>query len=142
MHNNELAALLKKAAEAGVVVFPTSEAPVDSDLIRTCRALFRLTCAESRALAKLLTQPYAGREELCIAVTDEAKAIMKSDVVGVVVHKLRRKLIPYGVEIITLHGLGYCLPKNARAKIRRALIENGEDIIPTTTPHAAGAPDE
>jgi hypothetical protein len=80
---------------------------------------------------KLLQHSPVGKTELHVAVSRDGNPTTKIEVIGVVVHKLRKKLIPHGVEIICLHGFGYALSEDTRDRVRKII---GEDIISTAAP--------
>jgi len=47
------------------------------------------------------------------------KAMPKTNTLDVVVCRLRQKLKPHDIEIVTLYGQGFKLNENARDRVRR-----------------------
>jgi biotin operon repressor len=86
--------------------------------------LFGLTRAEGRMLATLLNDEYVSQEALHAAIADTRDPVTKIKIVGVVICRLRQKLARQGIEITTIHGLGYSLEKTAREKIHQLLARS------------------
>jgi biotin operon repressor len=86
--------------------------------------LFGLTRAEGRMLATLLNYEYVSQETLHAAIARDP--VTKVKIVGVVVCRLRQKLARNGIEITTIHGLGYSLEKTAREKIHQLLARSSD----------------
>jgi two-component system cell cycle response regulator CtrA len=70
-----------------------------------------LTTSEARMFAHLTTKPHCSKDSLMAALyglkPDDDEPEVK--IVDVFVCKMRRKLKPFGVEIITIWGQGYSL---------------------------------
>lgn len=84
----------------------------------------RLTPGEERVLARLYASTEASKDQLLDAVIGnrpDADA-PEPKIVDVFVHKIRRKVSPWGIEIETLWGRGYTLPHASREVLQR-LIE-------------------
>jgi DNA-binding response OmpR family regulator len=105
----------------------------ESSLVAICSQLLALTPAESRVLVKLVKHEIVPREGLRAVM---GAAATGSTVVNVVVCRLRKKLAPHGIKIITAWGYGFRLPEDARDRIRKILSRYGEEIISATTPPA------
>jgi two-component system cell cycle response regulator CtrA len=72
---------------------------------------WRLTTSEARMFAHLTTKPQCSKDSLMAALyglkPDDDEPEVK--IVDVFVCKMRRKLKPFGVEIVTIWGQGYGL---------------------------------
>src|SRR6516165_2428390 len=147
--SNEVVALLKAAiAQGRVVLIPTSDRPAiqhhidraltappvrgsddETTFTVTCGLLFGLTHAEARTFVKLLKHDLVARAELHAAMAADDNPATESNILNVVVFRLRRKLSPYGIQIDTICGFGFKLADDARGTVRRLLAEYGEDIL-------------
>jgi len=87
-------------------------------LIEAARARFNLTPGEARILVALTKRDRVSKEDLCAAL---GNPLTKRKVVDVLVCKLRKKLIPYGVQIGTIYRMGHQLID--RDKVRTLLVE-------------------
>jgi DNA-binding response OmpR family regulator len=132
--SDELAALLREAASHGrIVIIPATAQHNESSLVTTCRLLFKLTGAESRALAQLLKHPHVSKAQLHVAVSRDDPPITNIRILDSVIHRLRKKLAPHGIEIINLHGFGYSIPEDIRSKAHKLLAEYSRDVLATTS---------
>jgi two-component system, OmpR family, response regulator TctD len=69
-----------------------------------------LTPREHALLKSLIHKPgHAVAKERLLALVFSDEPTTQVDAVEVVVHRLRKKLLPTGAEIMTLRGLGYAL---------------------------------
>jgi two-component system, OmpR family, response regulator TctD len=69
-----------------------------------------LTPREHALLKSLIHKPgHAVAKERLLALVFSDEPATQADAVEVVVHRLRKKLLPTGAEIMTLRGLGYAL---------------------------------
>jgi hypothetical protein len=129
-----LAKLLQDAIDRGQVVVIPGLLPLlrekDEALVATSCLRFGLTHAEGRAFVQLMEHEHVSREALHVATSPDGKSAIK--IVDVIVCKLRRKLEPHGIGIVTVYGQGFRLDKNARDKTRRLLAEYDAGLIPTT----------
>jgi len=155
---DEVVALLKTAIGQGrVVLVPDSlatrqhhidraltAAPLRSNdetaLVVTCGLLFKLTHAEARTFVKLLKHDLVARAELHAAMAADDNPTTESNILNVVVFRLRRKLSPYGIQIDTIRGFGFKLADDARGTVRRLLAEYGEDILAAAAAPSTAAP--
>ena len=48
---------------------------------------------------------------------------------GVVIHRLRRKLTPHGIEIVTIWGHGYRLAEGGRDRAHKLLTEHDAESM-------------
>lgn len=118
----------------------------DAQLSVYCRRLFKLTELEATVLVPLLKRDeapkaslhaaiQAGRAARAHAATDETDPKM----VDVVVHKVRRKLKPFGIEIMTMWAKGYFMERAARklayAKINEYLAGEPNPEAPEPDAH-------
>lgn len=86
---------------------------------------WRLTAANSRALQALYQAPHGllSNTQIFNAVRLWADGGDEYALVRVQVHKMRKKLTPFGVEIKLRWGQGYELPANSKAIIKAALTQ-------------------
>jgi len=90
----------------------------ETTLAPTLCLLFKLSPAEGRVCAKLLTNDFCSKRELCTVVMN----------LTVILCTLRAKLKPHGVSIFTLHGRGYGLDVKSRNEICKLLAEHDAGI--------------
>jgi Transcriptional regulatory protein, C terminal len=125
---NEVADLLKEAAARGHLVIvraaPPSHVDPQTPLFVACNRAFGLTAAEARAFIELVGHPHVSRAALHTAIGGEGK--IKG--VDVVICRLRKKLGPHGIEIVTVWGQGFRLVDGARDRIRKILADAGLDL--------------
>ena len=57
-----------------------------------------------------------------VSVQTRGLGLISKDNLRVQIHKMRKKLEPHGVEIVTRHGFGWCLMLETKARVR-AMIE-------------------
>jgi DNA-binding response OmpR family regulator len=141
--SNEVAKLLKEAADRGHLVILRAASMHDdarASLLMTLSQLFQLTAAQSRALMALLEHKQVSREAMHTAMAHDGNPTSQIKTIDVILSKMRAKLRPYGVEITTVHGLGFRLTEDAGDKINRLLAEHGAGIIMPAEP-AAASPD-
>jgi two-component system OmpR family response regulator len=62
---------------------------------------------------------------------------VSNNAIEVYVHRLRKKIEPSGVRILTVRGLGYCLEKAAPATSTVATPALSATSTPSVTPEAA-----
>lgn len=71
---------------------------------------WRLTSAEARVFAHLMTREMATKESIMAALySDRADDQIEPKIVDVFVCKIRKKLRPFGIQIDTVWGKGYAL---------------------------------
>jgi hypothetical protein len=129
---HELVGLLKDAAARGqLVVVRTAPPPADArtPALLACSQLFGMSPGEGRALLELVKQGQASRETMHTAMSHDGKATSTRKTVDVVVSRMRRKLAPYGLEIVTVHGLGFKFGDGARDRIRRLIAEYDPKLV-------------
>jgi DNA-binding winged helix-turn-helix (wHTH) protein len=138
---------LQEAAEAGqVVLIPTPAKPAprtsatppprhrdEVSLAATLCLMFKLRRSEGQVLMKMATQDFVSKDEIFTAAAQSDQTIADSTV-SVLISVLRKKLLPRGIEIITLRGFGYGLRKESRKKICQQLSKYDAGLIPTTPP--------
>jgi DNA-binding response OmpR family regulator len=122
---NEVAELLKEAMSRGHLVVirasPPSHVDARTPLLLTLNKLFGLSPAEGRTLLELMQHQHVGRVALHAAMSTEGTPMSKPRTIDVVVCKLRRKLVPHGIEIGTVYRLGYVLDAKSRDRLRELL---------------------
>ena len=130
--------LLKAALAAGhsVVISLTSPPRIMSASepppVVTCCEKFGLAPTEARAFVELLKQSHVSKENLHAAISGSGPTT-DIKIVGVTIHWLRKKLLPYGIEVVTSYGYGYRLGQNSHARARELLAGHGIDIADPTT---------
>lgn len=82
-------------------------------------AKWRLNGAESRVLSSLVSAPsgYRSRDALAQAARRWETTAASDRLLKVVMCTLRKKLAPFDIKIDTVHGVGYKLGEDAKAKI-------------------------
>jgi DNA-binding response OmpR family regulator len=81
---------------------------------------WRLTQQEQRVMGVLVNREFASKDAIMAALyrnlgRDEAEP----KIVDVFVCKIRKKLKPFGIDIRTVWGTGYCLPPEQRTLLRQ-----------------------
>jgi DNA-binding response OmpR family regulator len=129
------AEFLQEALAQGRVLIlpPTQRAP----LVTVCCEIFGLTRAEGRVLVHLLNHTHASRRELHVAMANDDHPTTQVKLVDVVIHRLRKKLTPYNIEICKFRGFGFGITEDAHNRVRKLLVEHGGDIVPA--PHSGEA---
>jgi DNA-binding phage protein len=138
--SNEVADLLREAMDRGhLIVLHTAPSHDDAKTLRliALNQLFKLSPAQGRALVQLMEQKQVTRAELHRAMAHDGNPTSQIKTIDVILSKMRAKLRPYGVEITTVHGLGFRLAEDARDKIHKLLAEHGAEIITPAEPAAA-----
>ena len=97
-------------------VFPTDypkEKPKDTtnEPEITCRVLshWNLTARETRMVELFCSEDFVTTERLCEAMTFGKYARPNPNQLGGLLHRLRKKITPHGMTIITRPKRGYCL---------------------------------
>ncbi|MGU3387191.1 helix-turn-helix domain-containing protein [Methylobacterium sp. D53M] len=83
-----------------------------------------LTPSQARVFAVLVRRPCPSRTAIMTALysdRSETDAVDDPTIVTIFVHRMRRKLQPFGVEIQTLRGRGYALDEGTRARFADAV---------------------
>jgi DNA-binding response OmpR family regulator len=109
----------------------------ESSLVSVCCQALGLSLAESRLFVVLLKFDHATKADLHRALAPNGGPVPTVKAVGVTVHFLRRKLAPFGVEVINTYGVGYRLAQGARDRTRKLLATYGKDIVEAVTLPAA-----
>lgn len=85
---------------------------------------------EARLLALLYERPLANYEQIAAAFEivhlGPADGVDERKHVGVVAHRLRRKLKPHGIKFNTIWGVGYAADSENKARIRAGIISTGD----------------
>jgi Transcriptional regulatory protein, C terminal len=92
----------------------------DVDLVMKLAKKMRTTKLESRILVVLLRRGHASREQLHDVVESNRgnpAEVTQEKIVDVVVCKLRKKLVPLGITLRTVHSIGYEMAEVDRQKI-------------------------
>jgi DNA-binding response OmpR family regulator len=113
---------------------PPLRSNTESSLVATFSLLFSLTRAQSRIFVILVRFDHATREELHVAMAHDDDPTTAIKIVDVVIGRLRRKLDPFNIKIVTVWSLGYRLEPTSRDRVRKILAEYGADIISAATP--------
>lgn len=83
-----------------------------------CPIEFRLTGSEAAILAAMLRRERCSKEFLHMATArpgEEKDTELK--IIDVWICKMRKKLEPFGIEIVTLWGQGYCLTPASKERL-------------------------
>jgi len=80
---------------------------------------YRLTPLEQVIAALLCERGRMSKPDIMAALYPNLKAPPGKKIVDVVVCRIRRKLGPAGIEIVTDWGVGYEMPDESRAALRR-----------------------
>jgi hypothetical protein len=131
----EIAKQIEEALARGqVVLIPTS--PVgdrdETSLVTALCLIFKLRRSGGRVLLKLVMQGSVTKADVFAAVAHSEHTNM-AGAVSVLIWKLRKDLLPHGIEISTLPKLGYALRQGSREKILRRLAEH-DAVIAATSP--------
>jgi|SRR5580704_8845528 hypothetical protein len=96
----------------------------DDDLVMLLSRKVKTTPQEGRLLLVILRRGHASREQLLLAA-DHGNQSEPSQIklVDVVVCKMRKKLVPLGITLQTVHSLGYQMTEVDRRKIWELLKE-------------------
>lgn len=74
-----------------------------------------LTASEARVFAHLTTRAVASKQSIMTALySDRSDEDPEMKIVDVFICKLRKKVKPFGVEIVTVWGHGYALPDRSQ----------------------------
>lgn len=80
-----------------------------------------LTSSEARVFSHLTTRDHATKQSIMMAMySDRIDVEPEIKIVDVFVCKMRKKLKPFGVEIITIWGQGYALKDREQFVTRKA----------------------
>ena len=96
----------------------------EKDLMILCRRLMKLTPLQASLLACLLRRSDASKDTLHNVIEGRRapnKEQTDKKIVDVVICHLRRKLIPFNIEISTMWGHGYCLQPEHRKRANELL---------------------
>jgi hypothetical protein len=131
----EIAKQIEAALAKGqVVLIPTS--PVgdrdETSLVTALCLLFKLRRSGGRVLLKLVMRGSVSKAEVFAAVAHSEQTKM-AGAVSLLIWRLRKDLLPHGIEISTLSKLGYALRQGSREKILRRLAEH-DALISATSP--------
>ncbi len=84
---------------------------------------WRLTPLETRMLRFLVAREHPVHAERIIEAIYIPYGVQPAsyNIVGVCIHRMRKKLKPFGIQIHNEHMVGYYLSKATRAKLRKTL---------------------
>jgi DNA-binding winged helix-turn-helix (wHTH) protein len=128
----EVAELLNEAAARGHLVIVRTSPPPDNartPLLLTLNQIFQLSPAEGRALVALMEHGHVSRQAIHAAMSGDGNPVSKTKIIDVVVSRMRRKLAPHGLAIVTIYGLGFKLGEGAHDRIRRLLAEHNPELV-------------
>ena len=128
---------LSRGGQVVVVQPPAPPLPPPRDrdeasLVATLCALFDLQAREGLLLAKLMASDFQTLEELRIAVAPKRTP----NSMKIFLSLLRKKLAGYDISIKNARGIGYYLPKDARASICERLAKHDANNITERQPKA------
>ena len=103
----------------------------EASLTAALALMFKLRRSQAHVLMKMATQDFISKDEIFSTVTQNDRALA-DNTVSVHISVLRKKLLPYGIEISTLRGFGYGLRKESRRKICQRLAKYDAELIPTS----------
>lgn len=89
-----------------------------------CPPEWRLTPTEAGILAALIARPLATKDFIMLQIYD-GRDEAEPKIVDVFICKMRKKLAPHGIDILTQWGVGYHLSDAARALVRQATASEG-----------------
>ena len=134
---------LQDAADQGRLVeitpaptTPPARARDETSLAAVLCLLFKLTHSEGRLLVQLLTNDCVEKEELCAALSRNARPVTVGSI-ETFLCTLRAKLRPHDVHIITVNKMGYGLHTETREKIYQLVARHDAGF---TAPPDAVAP--
>lgn len=88
---------------------------------------FRLTPSEARILGCLMNRRLVTKDAIMAALyRDGGKDEAEPKICDVFIHKVRRKLKPFGIDIVTVWGTGWSLTDEGRARLN-SMIPKNED---------------
>lgn len=83
---------------------------------------WRLSPVEAKLFGALLARAAASKDMIMAALYgDRIDDEPDIGAVNVIIHNSRKKLKPFGIEIRSIHGYGYELPPEQRARLRGEL---------------------
>jgi hypothetical protein len=101
----------------------------ENSLLAALCLVLQLRPRYARMLVRLLTQDYASKEDLIIALSRDGRTATPGSM-NVALSRLRRELARSDIHISTIPTLGHGLDKATRAKIHRMLAGHGRGIMP------------
>lgn len=93
------------------------------DLVWSLMPAFGLTRSEATCLAALLRRGNMTKAALHMAVYPDPDQAGELKIIDVYIHKVRRKIRPFGIEIDTIWGQGYSMTGEAVAAVQRVIAE-------------------
>jgi hypothetical protein len=132
----EIAKQIEEALAKGQVVLIPVPSPQDrneASLVAALCQLYQLRRSGARVLAKLVTQDFISKSDVFAAVR-QSEQTMPDGTVNVLIHRLRQKLFPHGVEVRTMRGIGYAFCKGSREKVIWQLAEHDAGRVSITSP--------
>jgi DNA-binding response OmpR family regulator len=131
---DEVAKLLQEAMDRGHLVVVRASPPPHVDprtpLLLALNQIFQLSPAESRALVELMEHKQVSREAMHAAMAHDGNPTSQIKTIDVVVSRMRRKLVPHSIAIVTVHGLGFRLAEGAHDRIRKLLAKYDPGLVP------------
>lgn len=79
-----------------------------------------LTGQESRVFGVLVNRELASKEAVMVSLYGDKPDAAMEKIVDVYICKIRKKLKPFGIDIQTVWGRGWVLPREIRDRYRRA----------------------
>jgi hypothetical protein len=124
---------IAKPPKPSIPVIPSLRDRDEASLAVALCLAFRLPRSQGHALMKLATREFVRKSEISTTAGQNDPRIADSTV-GVLICKLRKNLTPYNVEIVTLWGSGFAMPKGSREKVFEQLAMYDAGRIHTTPP--------
>jgi DNA-binding winged helix-turn-helix (wHTH) protein len=94
--------------------------------------MYKLRRSEAHVLMVMATRDFISPDEIQATVSRDRP--VGNSTVSTHVSVLRKKLLPYNIEISTIRGFGYSLRKESRRKICQRLSKYDAELIPTAPP--------
>jgi DNA-binding response OmpR family regulator len=84
--------------------------------------IFGLSRSETAVLGILLANPHPRRNTFMVALYGDRLDPPHDKIIDVMIARIRRRLSPLGIEIVTRWGQGYSMPETSKARAH-ALME-------------------
>jgi DNA-binding response OmpR family regulator len=131
---NEVAELLRTALAQLRTIRAAPPDDTQARLLLVFSQLFGLTATQSRALVALMKHGQVSREAMHAAMAHDGIPASNIKTVSVIIGTMRKKLEPFGIEVITVWGIGFRLGAGAGDRVNRLLAGHGGAAIEQVAP--------